>query len=81
VFSDVDLLRPDPVRYPRFASTHAMRFDVGPGEALFIPVGWWHHVTALDASISLSFTNFYWPNYFGNPRERTSWADMPTLEA
>ena len=64
VFSDVDLLRPDPVRHPRFASTHAMRFDVGPGEALFIPVGWWHHVESLDVSASLSFTNFRHPNSF-----------------
>lgn len=32
--------------------------DVGPGDALFIPVGWWHGVRALDTSISLSLTGF-----------------------
>lgn len=35
-----------------------------PGEALFIPIGWWHHVVALDASISITFTNFVARNDF-----------------
>jgi ribosomal protein L16 Arg81 hydroxylase len=29
-----------------------------PGQVLFLPVGWWHHVRSMDISISLSFTNF-----------------------
>jgi hypothetical protein len=37
---------------------------VSAGEALFLPVGWWHEVRSLEPSISLSFTNFRRPNRF-----------------
>ncbi|MCB9631708.1 MAG: cupin-like domain-containing protein [Sandaracinus sp.] len=29
--------------------------ELGPGDTLFLPVGWWHHVRALTPSISLAF--------------------------
>ena len=38
--------------------------EIGPGDILFIPVGWWHHVTGLSLTIGMSFTNFVWPNDF-----------------
>ena len=37
---------------------------VEAGEALFIPVGWWHHVRALDPAISLALNGFTRPNLF-----------------
>jgi hypothetical protein len=32
--------------------------ELGPGETLHIPVGWWHRVVALAPSISLSINGF-----------------------
>lgn len=37
---------------------------VAPGDALYIPAGWWHRVTSLDVSISFSLLGFRRPNDF-----------------
>jgi hypothetical protein len=42
----------------------AQRVVLQPGEALFLPVGWWHQVRALDVSVSISFLNFRADNQF-----------------
>ena len=34
------------------------------GQALFVPAAWFHEVTALEPSMTLSFLNFPWPNHF-----------------
>lgn len=60
--SDVDCERPDFVRRPAFCQTSVLDVTISPGEVLFIPVGWSHHVRALEPSISVSFTNFIFPN-------------------
>lgn len=64
VFSKVDMTAPDQDAFPRFTQVRPFHVLLEPGQALFIPVGWWHHVTALDTSMSLSFTNFHWVNEF-----------------
>lgn len=64
VFSDVDCERPDLNRFPKFRHATVVDVVVEPGEVLFMPVGWWHHARALDVSMTVSFTNFVFPNYF-----------------
>lgn len=65
VFSRVDAERPDLEAYPHFAGAAAMETELAPGEALFIPVGWWHHVRSLDVAVSVSATCFAAPNSYG----------------
>jgi hypothetical protein len=64
VYSPVDPESPDLERFPLFSGATTMTVTLKAGEALFIPVGWWHHVRSLEVSISVSFTNFCCPNSF-----------------
>ncbi|MDP1915694.1 MAG: cupin-like domain-containing protein [Myxococcales bacterium] len=57
-YSFIDAERFDLRRFPYLADVDRMTITVGPGEALFIPSGWWHHVRSLSPSISVSMTNF-----------------------
>lgn len=64
VYSQVDAEAPDTRQHPRFTGATRLTVDLRETEALFIPVGWWHHVRSLDMCISLSFTNFVFTNDF-----------------
>jgi len=52
--SSVDPMRPDLAAYPRFAEATPVVGTVSAGELLFLPSFWWHHVTSLSTSISVS---------------------------
>lgn len=43
----------EPHELPSEVRVHEL--ELGPGETLFLPVGWWHQVRALTPSISLAF--------------------------
>lgn len=67
VFSEIaDLVDPglDLARHPLLEGLAVQDVELKPGDALFIPLGWWHQVTSLDFSVSLTFTNFLWNNDF-----------------
>jgi Cupin-like domain len=57
-FSAVDLDAVDFESHPDVRDVLVLETTVEPGDFLFIPIGWWHWVRALDVSISLSFQNF-----------------------
>lgn len=58
--SMVRLDAPDLARYPRFpqALAAAQVADLAPGDALYLPYGWWHHVESLDTFNIL--VNYWW---------------------
>jgi ribosomal protein L16 Arg81 hydroxylase len=57
-FSEVYLDHIDYAKFPLMKQVEILTITLEAGELLFIPIGWWHWVKALEASISLSFQNF-----------------------
>jgi len=60
IVSMVDFDKPDYHLYPGFsdAMAAALVVDLEPGDALYIPYLWWHHVRSLDPVSML--VNFWW---------------------
>jgi len=58
--SQVDYREPDFSRFPRFVDVKPYEAVLGPGDVLFVPQYWWHHVENLDdgcVSVNFWFTN------------------------
>lgn len=52
--SYVDVEEPDFQIHPEFTQARGASFTIGPGQMLFLPGGWWHHVKSLSTSISIN---------------------------
>jgi hypothetical protein len=70
IISMVDFDNPDFDRYPRFeqALNAARVADLEPGDALYVPSMWWHHVEGMD--ILNVLINYWWrrvPDYMDTP--------------
>ena len=66
----VDFHNPDLARFPAFpeAMKQALVAEMEPGDAIFVPSMWWHHVESLDRLNVL--VNYWWrksPAYMGPP--------------
>lgn len=74
---------PDLQRFPDFAKARGMRFELHPGETLFVPSGWWHTARILTPSITVSVNGAQrsnwrsyvqdYPAYYG---DGTRWRDV-----
>ena len=53
----VDIENPDLARFPRLRGVETMVAELEPGDALYIPRRWWHHVRTLQESVS---ANYWW---------------------
>jgi hypothetical protein len=65
VFSKIaDLEDPalSPEQFPRLADAKIYDVTLMPGEMIFMPLAWWHQVKSIDFSVTITYTNFLWPN-------------------
>jgi hypothetical protein len=67
----VDFAQPDYTKFPKFteALRHAQAAELAPGDAIFIPSMWWHHIESLDTLNVL--VNYWW-------RQSPAFMDSPT---
>ena len=74
--SMVQLATPDFRKFPRFkdALAAARVAELGPGDALFIPTLWWHHVESLDARLNV-LVNYWWSGALGTVQSLASGMD------
>jgi hypothetical protein len=54
----IDAEQPDETRFPLLAEATAFVGEIGPGDMLFMPAGWWHCVRAVEPSMTVSH-NFF----------------------
>lgn len=62
-WSEVDVLRPNPTRFPEFGRAEPRVVTLRAGEVLFIPRHVWHHVHTTEVSIGV---NFWWRSAHGD---------------
>jgi hypothetical protein len=65
-YSQVDLNAIDYERFPDFRHITPLEVTLHPGEILFLPVGYWHHVVGLDISLTMTYTQFQAHNDFNS---------------
>lgn len=52
---DPDTEDRDPMELEEFRGLRYWDCVLGPGQVLYIPIGWWHYVRSLSVSFSVSF--------------------------
>lgn len=63
--SDVDLRRPDLVRFPEFVKAKPIEFILEEGDMLYLPMGWAHFVENLSKSLMVNYWRSVKPSGIG----------------
>lgn len=63
-YTPVDGYEIDYDKYPLMRNVQVLECDLKAGEILFLPVGCWHYVEGLEASVTVSFINFQLNNNY-----------------
>ena len=61
-----DIENVDLSRFPLFSQAEGSRFELHPGETLFVPGGWWHTARILTTAITVSINGVSavkWPDF------------------
>jgi hypothetical protein len=68
----VSFRNPDYARFPKFRQALEAAFvaELAPGDALYIPTLWWHHVESLDKCNAL--VNYWWRDAIGTSDKANS---------
>jgi hypothetical protein len=53
--SKVDVISPNLELHPQFVLATATHCTISAGDTLFLPAGWFHHVTSISMSLSINF--------------------------
>lgn len=74
--SVVDLVDPDFERFPRLKNALSAAYvaELAPGDALFIPTLWFHHVESLDQQFNV-LVNYWWNGAIGSVGKTESAVD------
>jgi len=60
-WTPVNADNPDLEKHPLFAQAEGIEITLEPGDALYLPVRWWHFTTSVTDSLSV---NFFWQTHW-----------------
>ncbi|KAK8719971.1 hypothetical protein OTU49_013655, partial [Cherax quadricarinatus] len=72
--SQVDFDEPDAEKFPGVKQLEGVEAVVGPGDVLYIPMYWWHHIESLPNLSHTVSVNFW---YKGGPTEKIEYPLKP----
>lgn len=72
-----DVFNPDYDKFPLMRNVKPTRFEVGPGETLFIPAGTWHTARSLGLTLSVAFDQLNAKNMPAFTRDILAYSTRP----